>query len=186
MNLRITVEGKTYDVKVTVMEETATRRGPMNGPVSGLGATSVAPAAAVLAAAEASAKARVEANGQLPGKSERTAKNAMQPSDGKHEAKPEPWPERTTHHIYGPLPAKPGEVVCPVSGVIVEVIAKPGDKVKQHASLLVLEVSKQIATGERPFVGTVRAGVKGVVKSIRVKPGDKVKSGQLLCELDES
>jgi len=184
MNLRITVEGKTYDVKVTVMEHAPTPRGPVRGPVSGLGASSIAPPAALVAAEEARLKAKADSTAAAkPGKA---TKISSEIASTRVDAKPEPWPERTTHHIYGPLPAKPGEVVCPVAGVIVDVLAKPGDKVKQHASLLVLEVSKQIATGERPFVGTVRASTKGVVKAIRVKPGDKVKSGQVLCELEDA
>ncbi|MFO0860017.1 MAG: biotin/lipoyl-binding protein [Phycisphaerales bacterium] len=168
MNLRITVEGKSYDVQVAVLEDGR----PVNprGPLSGLGAEHVGSTSAQIAEAEA----RLRAQDKAP------------KGGGGAKPAPEPWPSPATHHIYGPLPAKPGEVVCPVAGIISDVIAKAGEKVKPFASLAVLEVSHSISTGDKPVVGTVRASTKGTVREVLVKAGDKVKTGQVLFQIDEA
>lgn len=61
---------------------------------------------------------------------------------------------------------------------VIEVLVKPGDKVKKNDALVTLESEK--ASMEVP------ADVEGVVKSVRVKVGDKVSKGSVLLTLESS
>lgn len=68
------------------------------------------------------------------------------------------------------------EVVAPMQGKIVEVIAKVGDKVGEDDELLILEALKM----ENP----VGSPSDGTVKEIMVKEGDSVESEQVLMVLE--
>ncbi len=59
---------------------------------------------------------------------------------------------------------------------VIEVLVKPGDRVKKNDALVTLESEK--ASMEVP------TDVEGVVKSIGVKVGDKVNKGSVLVTLD--
>ena len=59
---------------------------------------------------------------------------------------------------------------------VIEVLVKPGDRVKQEDSLITLESDK--ATMEVP------APHAGIVKDLRVKVGDKVSQGSLILVLE--
>ena len=59
---------------------------------------------------------------------------------------------------------------------IIEVFAKPGDKVKAEDPLISLESDK--ATMDVP------SPVDGVVKDVKVKVGDKVSEGSLILTVD--
>jgi pyruvate dehydrogenase E2 component (dihydrolipoamide acetyltransferase) len=59
---------------------------------------------------------------------------------------------------------------------VIEVLVKPGDKVKKNDALVTLESEK--ASMEVP------ADVEGVVKNVRVKVGDKVSKGSVLLTLE--
>src|SRR5436309_5052980 len=59
---------------------------------------------------------------------------------------------------------------------VIELLVKPGDKVKKEDSLVTLESDK--ATMEVPSTHA------GVVKELRVKIGDKVSQGSVIAVLD--
>jgi acetyl-CoA carboxylase biotin carboxyl carrier protein len=68
------------------------------------------------------------------------------------------------------------EVIAPMQGKIVEVVAKVGDKVGEDDELLILEAMKM----ENP----VCAPADGTVKEVMVKEGDVVESEQVLMVLE--
>ena len=59
---------------------------------------------------------------------------------------------------------------------VIEVLVKPGDRVKKDDSLITLESDK--ASMEVP------ASAGGVVSAVRVKVGDKVSQGSAIVELE--
>lgn len=67
-------------------------------------------------------------------------------------------------------------IKAPMPGLILELHAKAGDKVKENDTLLILEAMKMenIITSPRD----------GIIKSISVKKGDAVEKNQLLIEFD--
>jgi pyruvate dehydrogenase E2 component (dihydrolipoamide acetyltransferase) len=62
-------------------------------------------------------------------------------------------------------------------GDVLQVLVKPGDRIKLDQPILELETDK--ATLEVP------SSVEGVIKDIKVKVGDKVKPGQVILTVDE-
>lgn len=68
------------------------------------------------------------------------------------------------------------EVTSPLSGKVVKINVKPGDKVDDSTSILVLE-SMKMEIDIYPSSG-------GIVKEIKVKEGDNVEVGQLLVILE--
>ncbi|MBI9043352.1 MAG: hypothetical protein JEZ06_02630 [Anaerolineaceae bacterium] len=64
------------------------------------------------------------------------------------------------------------EVSAPIPGVILEIIAKPGDQVKHGQELLILEAMK--------MKNIIRANRDGRISEIHVNPGVSVVHGQLL------
>ncbi len=63
-----------------------------------------------------------------------------------------------------------------ITGKVWKVEAKPGDRVEEEQSLLIIESMKM----EIPVLATV----KGVVKQIMVKPDDDVSEGQDLAIIE--
>ena len=62
----------------------------------------------------------------------------------------------------------------PLNGVVLEVIAKPNQKVKADEVLIVIEAMKMKTNISSP--------IEGVIDSIEVKPSDRVEIGQLLVK----
>jgi len=127
-NLRITIEGKTYDVQVEIQgEDNAQVVQPLIGrPVQ---AASVAPAAAA-------------------------PRPAAKPSG----------------------PAGPGEVVSPLSAVVVGIDVQDGQTVNEGDKLFTLEAMKMNTVISAPASGTV--------KSIAIQTGDAVEEGQVLAIIE--
>jgi len=80
-----------------------------------------------------------------------------------------------------PAPAGPPvneDKVCrsPVSGVVVKIVAQPGQALQAGDILLVLEAMKMETN--------ITAPVAGKVAAIKVAPGDAVQSGQVVVELE--
>lgn len=88
----------------------------------------------------------------------------------------------TVPHV--PKPAAPAEAnvdedkVCrsPVAGVVVRIVAQPGQKLQVNDLLLVLEAMKMETNVVAPTAGTV--------KVINVKAGDGVQLNQVLAEFE--
>jgi pyruvate carboxylase subunit B len=73
-----------------------------------------------------------------------------------------------THAGLGPL-------VAPMPGLIVRVLAQPGDRVAAGQGLVVMEAMK--------MENELRAAGAGIVKAVRVAAGDAVEKGAILVDL---
>jgi 3-methylcrotonyl-CoA carboxylase alpha subunit len=67
-------------------------------------------------------------------------------------------------------------LTAPMPGLVLKVLAKPGDHVIAHQTLVVLEAMKMEHSIEAPHNGTVKA--------VHCKEGGRVSEGQLLMELE--
>ncbi len=128
-HLRITIEGKSYDVQVEIQgDEGAQVVQPLIGrPVQ---ASSVAPAAMVA-------------------------------------ARPAPKPSG---------PAGPGEVVSPLSAVVVGIDVQDGQTVREGDKMFTVEAMKMNTI--------INAPASGTVKSLTIKTGDAVEEGQVLAIIE--
>jgi 3-methylcrotonyl-CoA carboxylase alpha subunit len=70
-----------------------------------------------------------------------------------------------------------GRLVAPMSGTVVAVMVKPGDKVERGAPLAILEAMK--------MEHTIQAPAAGVVVAVNYRAGDRVKEGADLVDLDD-
>ena len=70
-----------------------------------------------------------------------------------------------------------GHLTAPMSGAIVAVMVKPGDKVVKGAPLIVLEAMK--------MEHTIVAPAAGVVAAVNFRAGDRVKEGADLVDIDD-
>ena len=75
-------------------------------------------------------------------------------------------------------PLRGEEKVCrsPVSGIVVRLVAQPGQTLQAGDVLLVLEAMKMETN--------ITAPVEGKVSRIRVNPGDSVQVGQVVAEFE--
>ena len=84
--------------------------------------------------------------------------------------------ERTAHirSLVGETaaPAGPQVLKAPMPGMVVRVLATPGQKVVEGTSLIVLEAMK--------MENELKASAPGVVEEVVIRPGDTVERGQIL------
>lgn len=159
MKMRITVEGKKYDVEVEMLDAALP--------------TAAAPAAPVLKP-KPDSKPEAKPDGKPAAVIETKAEHKPDPKlDPKVD--PKGW-----HQVSE---GKPGEVCAPVSGTVGEVRVKIGDTIKVGDSLVVLEVSKLVSTGEQAFAGSIRSLLSGTVRDVLIKKGEAVKPGQVLARI---
>lgn len=130
--LRITVEGKAYDVTVEELGDNG-QPGSLYPSIAGTGASTSVTTAAPLTAAHPPA--------------------ATAPS----------------------APAKPGDEVSPLSGVVDSVEVTVGQTVNEGDKVVVIEAMKMKTQ--------VHAHHSGTVTSIAVKPGDAVEAGHVLLSI---
>lgn len=71
-----------------------------------------------------------------------------------------------------------GDKVCrsPIAGIVVRIIAREGQQIKVHDSMIILEAMKMETNITAPF--------DGVVKSIKVAQGQAVQPNQVLVEFE--
>jgi 3-methylcrotonyl-CoA carboxylase alpha subunit len=74
--------------------------------------------------------------------------------------------------------AHAGHLMAPMSGTIVAVMVKPGDRVAKGAPLIVVEAMK--------MEHTVAAPADGVVTAVNYRVGDKVAEGADLVDLEDA
>jgi 3-methylcrotonyl-CoA carboxylase alpha subunit len=74
--------------------------------------------------------------------------------------------------------ASGGHLMAPMSGTIVSVLVRPGEKVEKGKALIVLEAMK--------MEHTIAAPIAGVVTAVNFGVGDRVPEGADLVDLDES
>lgn len=75
-----------------------------------------------------------------------------------------------------PVPSKPGDVVTTMPGNIVDILVKPGDRVRAGDGLLVTEAMKMETQIQSP--------ITGMVAMIHVKKGDRVNPNEVLMEIE--
>jgi acetyl/propionyl-CoA carboxylase alpha subunit len=86
-----------------------------------------------------------------------------------------PTVETTAHPASGAHEAS--ALTAPMPGVVIRVLAQPGDRVEPRQTLVLLEAMKM----ETPLVSPYAA----VVRRVHVAEGDRVAGGALLVELEE-
>lgn len=76
-----------------------------------------------------------------------------------------------------PLDTLPEDKIChsPIAGVVVAVMAKPGQVIQQNEPVAAIEAMK--------MQNTIGAPMDGIVEEVLVKVGEAVKTGQVLCRL---
>jgi len=70
-----------------------------------------------------------------------------------------------------------GHLTAPMSGTVVAVLVKPGDRVGKGAPLMILEAMK--------MEHTIAAPNAGVVAAVKFRAGDRVKEGEDLVDIDD-
>lgn len=68
------------------------------------------------------------------------------------------------------------DVVAPMVGKVISIVANAGEKVEMDDSVVVIESMK--------MENHVVAPVSGIIKEIKVAPGDVVKSGTVLAVIE--
>ena len=71
-----------------------------------------------------------------------------------------------------------GGLTAPMPGLVLRVLVRPGDSVRTHQTLIVLEAMKMEHNIEAPYEGTV--------KSVNCAEGGRVAEGTVLIEIEES
>ena len=67
---------------------------------------------------------------------------------------------------------------APMPGLVLRVLAEPGQQVAAGAGMVVLEAMK--------MENELRATASGVVRAVKVNPGEPVEKGQILVEFDDT
>lgn len=172
MKMRITVDGRPYEVEVESLEPSMP--GSAASRVEGSRVTSQPPPAppgprpALPGARNGAAAARVAAPAPQS--------SPVEPP------KPEPVPARPPWH--GLSVGAPGECVAPVPGKVSRVMVKPGDTVRTGDALVEIEVTRMMNSEDVPvMVGTLRAIEAGVVTDVSARTGEQVAFGQVMVRL---
>jgi 3-methylcrotonyl-CoA carboxylase alpha subunit len=80
------------------------------------------------------------------------------------------------HHAKATESHRKGGLSAPMPGLVLKVLVRPGDKVRAHQTLIVLEAMKMEHNIEAPYAGTV--------KSVNCAEGGRVAEGVVLIELE--
>jgi methylmalonyl-CoA carboxyltransferase small subunit len=131
--LRITVDGKQYDVDVEILEDD-------------------------------------DNNGILPSYyNQPSIRNVNQSSDL---VEPQIVAPHKTKQVNKKVAGDAKTLTSPLNGIVVEVVAKPGQNVKKDEVLIILEAMKMKTN--------ISSEIDGVIDSIEVKATDRVELGQTL------
>jgi 3-methylcrotonyl-CoA carboxylase alpha subunit len=87
------------------------------------------------------------------------------------------WASGETHVIHTSK-HRQGGLSAPMPGLVLKVLVRPGDKVRSHQTLIVIEAMKMEHNIEAPFDGTV--------KSVNCAEGGRVAEGAVLIELERA
>ncbi len=68
------------------------------------------------------------------------------------------------------------EIISVLPGTVIELFAKPGEKVNENDKMIVLEAMKMRNTYYYP--------ISGEIKCVHVKVGDKIPKNQMMIELE--
>ncbi|MDQ1296260.1 MAG: hypothetical protein QG611_238 [Bacteroidota bacterium] len=73
-------------------------------------------------------------------------------------------------------PADPHLILSFIAGTVLDILIRPGQKVKPGDELMILDSMK--------MQNQLKCGIEGKVKNIPVKKGDKVSKGTVLIEME--
>lgn len=191
MKMRVSVEGRSYDVEVEVLDGAAI--GPAAIPSGALSRVESAPAGSPPKVPTASGQA---SNMRGPGVKNGSSAPAAAPTQNKTPAPatvnkpapaptpmPSPLPPREPWHGLGV--GKPGEVIAPVPGVVSGVHVKVGDDIRATEAIASIQLSQLYSPGQKPLIGTVRAMASGVVLDVLVREGDAISVGHVIARIGE-
>jgi biotin carboxyl carrier protein len=157
MNLRVTIEGKVYDLLIeTSDEQTAPSSAAM--PPLRLGRPA-SPSSQAVSTAEAAIAAKA-------------ARAKAAATEAQAAVLRVRWGAEN-----------PDEVPTPISGTVTDILVKIGDTLHINDAVAVVTADSMLAAGSRPFVGTVRSLVGGTVADVLVRPGDRVGLHQSLVRV---
>jgi biotin carboxyl carrier protein len=188
MRLRVTVEGKSYDVEVEVIDPFALgsaasrvegspvgsvpRPAPSPTRLGGNAGSGSSPPTSPLA----SARAAAISNDSIAGGATTIAPALATPGAPKPPAPIlPPW--------HGLSVGAAGVVAAPAPGAITRVFVKVGDALRAADPIVEFQMSSVVAPQERAAVGTIRAVQGGIVADVMVAPGATVAFGQALARL---
>jgi 3-methylcrotonyl-CoA carboxylase alpha subunit len=86
------------------------------------------------------------------------------------------WASSEPHHTAGDARRNHG-LTSPMPGLVLKVLVRPGEKVRAHQPLIVLEAMKMEHNIEAPYDGTV--------KSVNCAEGGRVAEGAVLIEIEK-
>lgn len=169
MKLRVTVEGKTYEVEVEAAE--------------------AVPLESALSRVEGGAIGRVMP--KAPSNHQRGPRNGSASAASTAGANtaaispppPSPPPPSPKAPWHGLTTAAPGDCVAPAAAVVERVRVKVGDSVRANDALIDLRLAGMFSMSEHPLVGSVRTLVSGTVSDVGVKEHEQVAFGQLLVRV---
>jgi biotin carboxyl carrier protein len=81
------------------------------------------------------------------------------------------------HHAIAADSRRQGGLSAPMPGLVLKVLVRPGDTVRAHQTLIVLEAMKMEHNIEAPYDGTV--------KTVNCVEGGRVAEGVVLVELEQ-
>lgn len=193
MKLKVTVEGKTYEVEVETVDQSSLGSAALRVEGSPVGPSSARPSSAsasqAAAARAAGPAAPAPSATPAPGPAPKHPPTPVPLPSNSHpdsaapalQAGPEPLAPRPPWH--GLTVGRPGECLAPIPGVIASILVKVGDAVKANDPLVQLEASHVVSPQEKPLVGTVRAVEGGTISEVAVSRGDAVGFGQVLVRI---
>jgi biotin carboxyl carrier protein len=198
MNMRITIEGRTYDVTVEIDEAelpaSDARSADSSGSASRVEGLTLQRAPARVNPRNGVGKSRGQSPLSPLASQHLSPSNAASPSlpaaPHAHGAQLQPAGAVVPEPPPKPVPIKPawhdlgsgdmGEVVSPIAGRIRVMSVALGQKVKPGDALLELEASSTYSSGERPLQGTLRATHSGTIEQIDVTEQQTVQFRQRL------
>ena len=171
MKLHVTVESRTYEVDVELLDastplpsaDSRVQSAPVTAPPKPPNGRASTPIVPTIAMSGATAPSK--------------------PAPPPPPAPLRPDPPQNPRPIWNNLSVgRPGEACSPIPGIIEAIHVKIGDAVKVNDAVISLRMSSMYG-GDQPMIGSVRTLAAGTVKEVLVAKGDKVAAGQVLVRI---
>ncbi|MDX2117589.1 MAG: hypothetical protein SFY96_05325 [Planctomycetota bacterium] len=174
MKLHVTVESRTYEVDVELLDastplpsaDSRVQSAPVTAPPKAPNGRLSTPIVPTVAMSGAAAPPRPAAAPPPPPAPLRTD------------------PPLNPRPIWNNLSVgRPGEACSPIPGIIEAIHVKIGDAVKVNDAVITLRMTSTYVGGDQPMIGSVRTLAAGTIKEVLVAKGDKVAAGQVLVRI---
>lgn len=195
MKLRITVEGKSYDVEVEHVEGSDLPSAALRVESAPAGSAGALPARGagqngngkgVKPAAPSAPNSQPSPQPKAAAATPTITTPSIKPAAARREPAEiiPPLPPRPAHEPWHATSVGgPGESVAPIPGIVSSIHVNVGDSVKLNDPIATLEAAHSFQTGARAMTGTVRSLHAGIVLELLVKSGDIVGFGQVLARV---